>query len=181
MKKVLSRYLLKLAGWKEGPLSVGDVPKCVICVAPHTSNWDLVIGKLLYNSWGRKAHFLMKKEWFFFPMNLFFRWMGGIPVDRARKRSVTDQMAEQIHSHKRFHLAVTPEGTRQNTPEWKRGFYYIALKAGVPILLAYIDYYKKEAGVKTLFYPTGNVEADLACIRSYYRDVTACHPHKFAH
>jgi 1-acyl-sn-glycerol-3-phosphate acyltransferase len=89
-------------------------------------------------------------------------------------------MAENIRRQKKFHLAITPEGTRQAADEWKSGFYYIALKAKVPILLAYIDYAKKEAGMKAVFYPTGDVENDMLRIRSYYADVTAKHPHKFA-
>jgi 1-acyl-sn-glycerol-3-phosphate acyltransferase len=171
--------MLRIAGWKKGP--IGDyVPKCVICVAPHTSNWDLIIGKLLYNSLGRKACFLIKKEWFFFPLNLLFSWMGGIPVDRSRNTSFTDRMAELMARRQTFHLAVTPEGTRKKTGEWKRGFYYIALKANVPILLAYIDYVKKEVGVKGLFYPTGNSDADMIAIRACYQGVSARHPRNFS-
>ncbi|MDR1258084.1 MAG: 1-acyl-sn-glycerol-3-phosphate acyltransferase [Tannerellaceae bacterium] len=179
MKVFLSKCMLRIAGWRKGPM--GEyVPKCVICVAPHTSNWDLVIGKLLYISLGRKAHFLIKKEWFFFPLNLFFKWIGGIPIDRSVNASVTDQMAKELGRRTSFHLAVTPEGTRKMAEEWKRGFYYIALKANVPILLAYIDYFKKEVGVKTLFYPTGNAEADINAIRAYYAGVTARHPRNFS-
>ena len=180
MRSLLSKWMLRLAGWRKGPM--GEyVPKCVICVAPHTSNWDLVVGKLIYTSIGRKVHFLIKKEWFFFPLNLFFKWMGGIPVDRSRKTSVTDQMARELSRRPSFHLAVAPEGTRKMAEEWKRGFYYIALKANVPILLAYIDYLKKEAGVKAIFYPTGNAEADINAIKAYYRGVTARHPRNFTH
>ena len=77
MKKAISKALLRLAGWKLGPV-VEDVPKCVICVAPHTSNWDFIVGKLFYTSIGRNASFLIKKEWFFFPFNLLFDWLGGV-------------------------------------------------------------------------------------------------------
>ncbi|MDR0536560.1 MAG: 1-acyl-sn-glycerol-3-phosphate acyltransferase [Tannerellaceae bacterium] len=178
MRKFISKCLLQIAGWRKGP--IGEyVPKCVICVAPHTSNWDLVIGKLLYSSIGRKAHFLIKKEWFFFPLNFLFKWMGGIPVDRKRKTSVTDQMADILTKRRTFHLAITPEGTRKIAEDWKRGFYYIALKANVPIMLAYIDYLKKEVGIKGLFYPTGNVEADIQAIKARYIGVTGRHPYNF--
>jgi 1-acyl-sn-glycerol-3-phosphate acyltransferase len=178
VKVLLSKLALRVAGWRKGPL--GEyVPKCVICVAPHTSNWDLFVGKLLYTSLGRKAHFLIKKEWFFFPLNLFFKWMGGIPIDRNRNASMTDIMAGELNRHETFHLAITPEGTRKMAGEWKRGFYYIAIKANVPILLAYIDYLKKEVGVKALFYPTGNADDDMNAIKSYYAGVTAKHPRNF--
>lgn len=178
MKKAICGWLLKIAGWKVGPL--GEyVDKCVICVAPHTSNWDFVIGKLFYNTIGRKACFLIKKEWFFFPFNLIFKSMGGIPIDRSRNTSVTDQMAEVFEKRKTFHLAITPEGTRKAADTWKKGFYYIALKANVPIMPAYIDYKKKEVGLFPLFYPTGNTDQDIETIRDYYQGVTAQHPGNF--
>ena len=143
MKKAISKALLRLAGWKLGPV-VEDVPKCVICVAPHTSNWDFIVGKLFYTSIGCNAGFLIKKEWFFFPFNLLFNWLGGVPVDRGKRTSVTDQMVERFKTSERFQLAVTPEGTRKRAKEWKKGFYFIALKANVPIVVAYFDYGKKE-------------------------------------
>ena len=160
MKKAISKALLRLAGWKLGPV-VEDVPKCVICVAPHTSNWDFIVGKLFYTSIGRNASFLIKKEWFFFPFNLLFDWLGGVPVDRRKRTSVTDQMVDQFNLRKEFQLAVTPEGTRKRVDDWKKGFYYIAQKANVPILMAYFDYEKKEAGFKGVFYPTGDADKDI--------------------
>lgn len=96
--------------------------KCIICVAPHTSNWDFVIGELYYGSIGLTSNFLMKKEWFFWPLGALFRRIGGIPVERSRHTSLTDQMAEKAIKAKRFSLAVTPEGTRSLARQWKRGF-----------------------------------------------------------
>ncbi|MDD4432705.1 1-acyl-sn-glycerol-3-phosphate acyltransferase [Macellibacteroides fermentans] len=170
MRVLLSKFLLNLAGWKLGPVGE-DVPKCVVCVAPHTSNWDFIIGKLFYSALDRDAGFLIKKDWFFFPFNLFFSWLGGVPVDRDKRTSVTDQMVEEFAKRDSFHLGITPEGTRKKVTEWKKGFYFIALKANVPIVLAYLDYGKKEAGVKTVFYPTGDFEKDIETIRSYYKGV----------
>ncbi|MCD8177397.1 MAG: lysophospholipid acyltransferase family protein [Tannerellaceae bacterium] len=178
MKKSFSRWLLKVMGWKVGPEGE-DVPKCVICVAPHTSNWDFIFGKLFYLAVGRDAKFLIKKDWFFFPFNLLFDWLGGVPVDRKKKTSVTDQMVEEFNRREKFQLAITPEGTRKAAQEWKKGFYYIANGAHVPIMIAYLDYGKKEIGIKGLFYPTGDVEEDICKIRSYYRGVTARHPERF--
>lgn len=175
---MISRALLRLVGWKTGSL-VEEVPKCVICVAPHTSNWDFVIGKLFYMSVGRNAGFLIKKEWFFFPFNLLFGKLGGVPIDRSKHMSVTDQMIEMFNQRACFQLAITPEGTRKRAEEWKKGFYYIALGAHVPILIAYFDYGKKEVGFKGIFYPTGDAERDIRQIRAYYKDVTACHPENF--
>lgn len=179
MRKAISKMILRLMGWKLGKTDGVERPKCVICVAPHTSNWDFVIGKLFYTSIGCNASFLIKKEWFFFPLNLFFHWLGGVPVDRDRRTSVTDQMAERFAANERFQLAVTPEGTRKRASEWKKGFYYMALKANVPILVAYFDYGKKVVGSMGLFYPTGDADNDILAIRRMYRGVTACHPANF--
>lgn len=176
--KRISRWILKVAGWTL--IDTADkVKKCVICVAPHTSNLDFIIGKLYYSALGREASFFMKKEWFFFPMGLLFRSMGGIPVDRSKKNSITDQLAERFRRAEELHLAITPEGTRKPTKDWKKGFYYIAQKAGVPIQLAYIDYAKKEVGIATNFIPTGDVEADLQQIKLFYKDVKGKIPENF--
>lgn len=179
MKKAISKAILRLAGWKLGPAEGVELPKCVICVAPHTSNWDFVVGKLFYTSMGCTASFLIKKEWFIFPLNLFFNWVGGVPVDRSKHTSVTDQMVERFNANERFQLAVTPEGTRKRAEEWKKGFYYMALKANVPIMVAYFDFAKKEVGTKGVFYPTGDAEKDILTIRQMYRGVTGCRPENF--
>ena len=170
IKRSLCKWALHLLGWTIGPKG-DDVPKCVICVAPHTSNLDFTIGKLFYNAIGRKAKFLIKKEWFVFPLSVIFRSMGGIPINRGKSSSTTEQLAEEFLRREVFHLAITPEGTRKKAAEWKKGFYYIALKAGVPIQVAYIDYEKKEVGIKTTFYPTGNVDEDILAIRLMYEGV----------
>lgn len=178
MQKI-SSLILKWLGWKiEG---INDYPdKCILCVAPHTSNWDLILGKLVYSSLGRKASFLIKKTWFFFPMNLVFRAIGGIPVDRSKKTSITEQMVEIFNSKDYFQLAITPEGTRKNNSEWKRGFYYIAAEAQVPIVIVVLDYKCKTANFKAVFNPTGDVEKDLEIIKSYYVGATGKHQNKFS-
>jgi 1-acyl-sn-glycerol-3-phosphate acyltransferase len=178
MRKIYT-FFLKLFGWNYA-LSVVIPDKCVLCVAPHTSNWDYIVGMLFYRGIGGKPHVLMKKELFFFPLNYFFISLGAVPVDRKQKTSVSTQMVEWFQSQDNFQLAVAPEGTRSRNAQWKTGFYYIALSAGVPITLAYIDYNKKEVGIKTVFYPTGNVESDMEEIKNYYKDVKAKHPEKFA-
>ena len=179
MKKALSRFLLALAGWKVA-VNTPDMDKCVICVAPHTSNWDFIIGKLAYLSIGRKAGFMIKKSWFFFPINLIFKAMGGVPVDRNRKTDLTEQIAQQFNGRERFSIAITPEATRKRNEDWKKGFYYIALKANVPIVLAYIDYRKKEVGLSQVVTPTGKYDEDILIIKNFYRNVTARHPQNFA-
>ena len=178
MKKAICKRILKWLGWTIGPVGE-DLLKCVICVAPHTSNFDFILGELFYTAIGKKANFLMKKEWFFFPLNLIFKSMGGVPINRDKKMSVTDQMVEKFAKNERFRLAITPEGTRKGVEEWRKGFYYIALNANVPIQIAYIDYTEKEIGIKETFYPTGNVDEDIRIIRSYYQGIKARHQERF--
>lgn len=174
----LSQWILRLAGWKI-IITTKEPQKSIICVAPHTSNWDFIVGKLSYWATNRKASFLIKSSWFVFPFGSMFAAMGGVPVDRSKRTSVTDQMAEEFKKRDKFHLAITPEGTRSLRQKWKMGFYHIALKANVPIELAYIDYKKKEMGIKEIFVPTGDEVADIKHIREYYRDVNARFPEKF--
>jgi 1-acyl-sn-glycerol-3-phosphate acyltransferase len=177
--KSLCNFILRLIGWKiTGQTELPD--KCVICVAPHTSNWDLPLGLIVYKAMGRKASFLIKKEWFFFPMNILFRALGGIPVDRSRKSSLTEQMAEIYAQKDNFQLAITPEATRKANAEWKKGFYFIAMEAEVPIVVAALDYGKKEADFKAIIMPTGNVEDNISEIKAYYKGVTARHPEYFS-
>lgn len=177
--KSICKFILRLIGWRVTGLT--DLPsKCVICVAPHTSNWDLPLGLIVYKSMGRKASFLIKKEWFFFPMNLIFKLLGGIPVDRSRKTSLTEQMSEIYAKNETFQLAITPEATRKLNPEWKKGFYFIATAANVPIVVAAIDYGKKEVDFKKILIPTGDADKDIAEIKACYIGVTAKHPQHFS-
>jgi len=173
-------FILKQFGWKyEVTVEIPD--KSVICVAPHTSNWDYVIGFLFYKSIiNGNLRILAKKELFIFPLNRLFKSMGCIPVDRKKKTSVSEQMVEVFHSEKQLHLAIAPEGTRKRNSKWKTGFYYIALNAGVPITLASIDYAKKEVAIKKNFYPTGDVKSDVDEIKNYYKDIQAKYPERFA-
>ena len=138
MANFYHRLLFQRLGWSE-EVTVEHREKCILCVAPHTSNWDFILGQLYYRSKGRTAGFLMKKEWFFWPLGILFRKLGGIPVYRSKKTSLTDMLAERIKDVTHFELAVTPEGTRSKVKKWKRGFYFIALKAGIPIQL-YVDF-----------------------------------------
>lgn len=179
MRQAVYRFLYhRLLGWK-AEVTVPDYDKCVVCGAPHTSNYDLLLGKLFYGAWGRKTCFLMKKEWFFFPLGIFFRALGGIPVDRSKNSSMVDAMAERFARSQRFHLAITPEGTRKPNPHWKRGFYYIALKAQVPIVLVGIDYEKKTITATRSFVPTGDFDREMREIKLYFKDFKGKHPQNF--
>lgn len=179
MFKGLCRLMFRKMGWQV-EMTVPYRDKCIICVAPHTSNWDFIIAELYYHSIGRTAGFLMKKEWFFWPMGVLFRSMGGIPVERNRHVSLTDRVAEAAIKAERFELAVTPEGTRSLATKWKRGFYFIALKAGLPIQLYAIDYKNKRIVCTKELVPSGDVEADMRLIMDYYRPYEGKYPGKFA-
>jgi 1-acyl-sn-glycerol-3-phosphate acyltransferase len=178
MKKFYA-FLLHLLGWKS-VLSTSIPSKCVVCVAPHTSNRDFFIGIIFAKSIIANPHFLMKKDWFFFPLGCFLKKIGGIPVNREKKTFLSEQMVELFDSRDHFYLAIAPEGTRKKNAQWKSGFYYIALSAHVPITLAYIDYKKKEIGIFDNFYPTGNVKDDIDAIKQYYKYVEGKNPNDFA-
>jgi 1-acyl-sn-glycerol-3-phosphate acyltransferase len=122
---------------------------------------------------------MRKKDWFFWPLGPIFRWMGGIAVDRGKKTSLVDQLIQIAKESKTFHLAITPEGTRKANPNWKKGFYYIALKANLPILLYGLDYEHRKVKCTRTFMPTGNVEKDMDEIKAYYKDMKGRHPEKF--
>lgn len=181
MIKKFSRWLLyKRLGWT-ADVNVELPEKCVICLAPHTSNWDFVYSMLYGKAEGLASNFLMKKEWFFWPLGPIFRKLGGIPVYRNKKSSMTDNLAKTAMREKSFRLAITPEGTRKANPEWKRGFYYIALKAGIPILLYGLDFERKLIYCHRSFVPAGDVEKDMQEIKEYYKDFKGKKPEQFAY
>lgn len=177
--KYLSKLILKLAGWKtEGKLPA--LKKFVVVVAPHTSNWDYVIGRLFYFSMGIKAKIMIKKELFFFPLGLILKSIGGIPVERLRKTDIVQRMAQKIINSEEYILTITPEGTRSKVTEWKKGFHKIARSAGVPILPGYFDYKRKVVGIGEPFFPSDDEDADMKKIKMFFKDVTPRHPHKYS-
>ena len=178
MSNFYHRLLFKRMGWSE-QVTIPHRDKCIICVAPHTSNWDFIIGQLYYRSLGRTAGFLMKKEWFFFPMGYLMRALGGIAIQRDKKMRMTDAMAAEFDKHESLCVAITPEGTRSYNPDWKKGFYFIAEKAGIPIVFAALDFKKKEIILGDQFIPTGDVDADMTQIKAYYKETNAKFPEKF--
>ena len=180
MLRTLCGWLLyKVCGWTK-EVSVSHPKKYIICLAPHTSNWDFVLGQLYSYADGVKINFLMKKEWFFFPLGALFRRLGGIPVNRQKKGSMTDALAETAQQSEVFRLCVTPEGTRKSNPEWKKGCYYIALKAGLPILLYGVDYERKLIQCTKVVVPTGDIDREMAEIKEYFKNFKGKHPEQFA-
>ena len=153
--------------------------KCIIALAPHTSNWDFIIGNLYSRAKGFHSDFLMKKEWFFWPMGILMRRLGGIPVYRSKQMHSTDLIAEQARKAKTFRLCITPEGTRKAQPEWKKGFYFIALKAQIPILLYGLDFAERKIVCTKTIIPNGDFEAQMQEIKDYYKDFKGLHPEQF--
>ena len=177
MKNLISKKLLSLFKW-ELDTSIELPKKCVVCIAPHTSNWDFIVGILFKYATNLQASFFMKKEWFRFPLSIIMKLLGGIPIDRSKKNNVTDIIAEEFNKRDSLIIGLTPEGTRSLNYEWKKGFYYIAQKANVPIVLAYIDFKKKKVGYNKLLIPT-NYEDDIIIIKKYYSNINAKYPEKF--
>ncbi|MEA2022529.1 MAG: lysophospholipid acyltransferase family protein [Candidatus Caldatribacteriota bacterium] len=177
--KLLAKLILRLWGWKINGCIPPNVNKCIIVAAPHTSNYDFIIGRLAYSSMGIKANFLIKKEVFKFPFSGMFKAMGGIPVDRGKRNNMIGQIAGLFDKHESLYVVITPEGTRKLVRKWKKGFYLIAQKANIPIALGYINYAKKEGGVGPVIIPTGDYNKDLITIQDFYRDITPRHPAKF--
>jgi 1-acyl-sn-glycerol-3-phosphate acyltransferase len=153
MVRFLSKWALRLAGWKE----VGNFPdgaKFVVVAAPHTSMWDFVWGRLYYNSIRKSVKFMIKEKYFFFPLGFWIKLLGAIPVKMDKRVGLVKQMVEEFEKKDTFLLTITPEATRRKVKKWKKGFYFIARDAKVPIVLGYIDYKRRELGVKSIIYPS---------------------------
>ena len=177
-RKLCNWLLYKRMGWTT-EVTVDHPDKYIICLAPHTSNWDFILGLLYSRSIGMQSNFLMKKEWFFWPLGPIFRSLGGIPVYRQKHSSMTESMAESAKQAKVFHLCITPEGTRSKNPDWKKGFYFIALKAGIPILLYGLDYERKLIQCTKTVIPSGDLEADMRDIKLYFKGFKGKKPENF--
>lgn len=169
-------WLFRALGWNADYREPG-VSKYIIIVWPHTSYWDFPLGFIFSRAYPLpRPHFVAKDSAFKGIMGPIARWVGGIPVDRSKSTNFVDQVAAEFDRHERFALAVTPEGTRRKTPHWKSGFYYMALAANVPVVMATIDYAKKLISYGASFMPSGDLEADFEIIRRYYAGAQGRHP-----
>jgi 1-acyl-sn-glycerol-3-phosphate acyltransferase len=174
----VGRLGLALLGFRfEG--SVPDVPRLVMIVAPHTSNWDFVAGLFAELALGLRARFIAKHTLFRGPFGSFLRWLGGIPVNRRAPGGVVENATQAMRTAEQLYLVITPEGTRKKVPEWRSGFYRIAHGAGVPILPVAFDYRKRAIVFEPLFEPSGDYEADLAALRSGFDAGMAYRPENY--
>jgi 1-acyl-sn-glycerol-3-phosphate acyltransferase len=161
--------LLRLFGWRVR-LVWPPVPKAVVIVYPHTSNWDFIVGILARFAVAIPIGFVGKHTLFRPPFGGLFRRLGGIPVDRRQSTGFVDGLIEAFASTDSLYLAIAPEGTRSKVDHWKSGFYRVAVAAKVPLGLAFIDYSRREVGVENWMALSGNEAEDLARIRAYYAD-----------
>jgi 1-acyl-sn-glycerol-3-phosphate acyltransferase len=162
-----ARLLLRSFGWRSVFASLPS-PKGIIVLYPHTSNWDFIIGVLYKIGAGLPARWMGKDTLFRWPFRRLLLRIGGIPVNRRERSGLVDAMLAEFARNERMWLAVTPEGTRSRTDHWKSGFYRIALAAGLPIGLGYIDYATRTVGVDTYLNLTGDPTQDFARIRAFY-------------
>ncbi len=167
--RVLSITFLRIAGWKvEGSLPPG-CEKAVLIAAPHTSNWDFPYSLMVCFTLRLNVYWLGKASLFRHVMRPIMMWFGGIPVERSKANDLVTASAKALVAVQGpVQLMIPPEGTRSMTRHWKTGFYYIALAAKVPIVMAYMDYERKVAGLGPVFHPTGDIDADMVRIKAFY-------------
>mgnify|MGYP006385443085 FL=1 len=173
-----SRMALRLTGWRV----VGGaptVPKYVLIAAPHTSNWDFPVALMVCFALRLRVYWMGKDSLFPPLVGGVMRWLGGIPVNRARSGNLVQATVDAYNSNAHLIVIVPPEGTRSKVTQWKTGFYYIAQGAGVPIALGYLDFRKKEAGLSRMFQPSGDIAADMVEIQAFYAGITGKNPGKF--
>ena len=181
MWKIIAKIIFFVSGWKVEGSFPPDLKKAIMVAAPHTSNWDFIFCRGAFYIMGVPLRFTIKKEWTKGVMGVLIRSIGAIAIDRnakggRSKTSSVDLMADLFNERDELIVLVTPEGSRKYAKRWKTGFYRIAEKANVPLVLGYLDYKNKKAGVGPVFYPTGDYDADLIEIKNFYRKITAKYP-----
>jgi len=176
--KFLSRIILDIAGWHVKGRIPDNVKKCIMIAAPHTSNWDLLFARCAFYIMDIDLRYTIKKEAMVGPLGWLLKKMGALPVDRKKNNSLVEAMVDILNNADKMVIMITPEGTRSYQPRWRKGFYHAALNANVPIVLGYLDYSKKEAGVGPIVYPSGDVDTDIEKIKNFYRTITGKYPEK---
>ncbi|QYK05256.1 lysophospholipid acyltransferase family protein [Shewanella zhangzhouensis] len=175
MFNAFCRLLMKLTGWRfEGELPA--LPSYIITVAPHTSNWDFIVGVMARGALGERIHFLGKHQLFIPPWGWFFRAIGGSPVDRRKNNNLVDAVSALFEEDKNFKLALAPEGTRSKVSRWKTGFYHIAVKAKVPIVTVGLDFAERTVVLGPARATTGDMQADMDAIIAFYRGIKGRFP-----
>ncbi len=175
MFKFFSQVILKLTGWQLNVV-LPEEKKFVLIGAPHTSNWDFPLALLAFWTLDLNIYWVAKKQMFWGPLYYLFTFLGGIPVDRSSSHGFIEQIAKKFDKADKMVLTIAPEGTRSKTNYWKSGFYHIATSAKVPICLAYIDYSRRTLGFAQVLYPSGDINADMDTIASFYKNIKGKRP-----
>ena len=169
---------MRVTGWKfEGALP--NEPKFVAIVAPHTSNWDFPLGVIALFALGFRVSFLGKHTIFKWPLGIFMRWLGGIPVERSVSRDRVAETVAAFNNAKQLILVIAPEGTRTWVPKWKTGFYHVAHGAHVPIVPISFDFAKKVIAIGPPFTTTGDTDGDIERLKDFFRGAIGKHPENF--
>ncbi len=183
MFKLLCVLIFKAQGWKFVNKTPSNLLSFVFVGAPHTSNFDIIPAMAMAGMMNRNAKFVIKNQWLKSPLGYFLRSVGAIGVDKKNiqengSKNTTEMMSGLFKTHKDLVLMISPEGTRSANSNWKSGFYYIAQKANVPIVLGYADYEKKEAGLGEVIYLT-NFDEDMKKITAFFRNIKGKNPENF--
>lgn len=170
----LGRIVLRLLGWRISG-SFPDTSKFVIVAAPHTSNWDAIVGLAAALKLGLGVHFFVKHQAFKPPLGWVLKVLGGIPVQRDAAVGIVGSAVRGFKDNDQFILGITPEGTRAKRPKWKTGFHRIAKEARVPVVVVAIDFGSKTIGPISTFFPS-DLEFDLRMVAAQLVDVRGKNP-----
>jgi 1-acyl-sn-glycerol-3-phosphate acyltransferase len=177
--RAFGRLGLRLAGFHIEGEYPADLKSYVMIVAPHTSNWDFVVGLFAKFALGLRVRFLAKHSLFRFPLGVLLRWWGGLPIERRAAGGVVAGAVRAFRENESLAVVITPEGTRGKTDAWKSGFYRIAHEAGVPILPVAFDYRAHAVRFHPPFWPTGDYEKDLPLLQACFSAEMAVHPEMY--
>ncbi len=180
MKKALAKFVNFITGWRVNVPEEFRIKKAVMIAAPHTSNWDLLYAMAGLWYVGYRPRFFIKDDFKKVPvLNWILKWLGAIWVNRKKHNNLIKHSVNMLNKEKELILLVPAEGTRSAVDQWHLGFYHIAKQSGLPVLLAYLDYAKKEAGVGKMLYPGDDFEKDMLEIENFYKNITAKYPEKY--
>ena len=185
MFRSFCKFIFWISGWKVDTNVPPELKRCIVIAVPHTSNWDFWYAMASFTILRFPIRFTIKKEWMRFPFSIITKPAGGIAIDRSPKKadeqriSYVDAMIQLFKDNNELIVLITPEGTRSKREEWKTGFYHVAVGAGVPICLGYVDYKLKKAGIAKTIYPS-NFEKDMQEIMTFYQTVHPKFPEKFS-
>ncbi len=181
MIRAIAIFLFTIGGWKLKGEMPAHIKKSILVAGPHTSNFDIFFALAGLHKMKIPVRFMLKKEWLkYFPIKNVLLSAGAFGIDRSKKSTMVESVADSINQSKEnLAILIAPEGTRKHACIWKTGFYYIALKAKVPIVLTHLDYSKKEAAIGPNFMPTGDYKQDMQIVKDYYKNISAKYPENF--